>query len=187
MWPHKAALNSSHIFLVHFSSVQFSCSVMSDSLWPHELQHARAPCPSPTSGVYSNSCSSSWWCHPTISSSVVPFSSCPQSLPSSGSFPMSQLFAWGGQSTGISASMEQTLGSPMDCKEIQPVYPKGDQSWVFIGKTNVEAETPVLWPLYVKSWLIWKDPDAGKDWGQEEKGTTEDGITDSIDMSLSKL
>ena len=62
----------------------------------------------------------------------------------------------------------------MICKEIQPVYPKGDLSWVFIGRTDVEAETPVLWPPHAKSWLIWKDPDAGKDWGQEEKGTTED-------------
>ena len=79
-------------------SVQFSRSVMSDSLWPHESQHARPPCPSPTPRVYLNSCPSSWWCHPAISSSVIPFSSCPQSLPASGSFPMSQLFAWGGQS-----------------------------------------------------------------------------------------
>ena len=70
--------------------------------------------------------------------------------------------------------LEKTLESPLDCKEIQPVYPKGDQSWVFIGRTDVEAETPVLWPPDVKSWLIWKHPDAGKDWGQEEKGTTED-------------
>ena len=62
----------------------------------------------------------------------------------------------------------------MDCKKIQPVHPKGDQSWVFIGRTDVEAETPILWPSHVKNWLIWKDPDAGKDWGQEEKGTTED-------------
>ena len=77
---------------------------MSDSLWPHESQHARPPCPSPTPGVYSNSCPSSWWCHPAISSSVIPFSSCPQSLPASGSFPMSQLFTWGGQSIGVSAS-----------------------------------------------------------------------------------
>ena len=84
--------------------VQFSHSVMSDSLRPHESQHARPPCPSPTPRVYSNSCPSSRWCSPAISSSVVPFSSCPQSLPSSGSFPMSQLFAWGGQSIGISAS-----------------------------------------------------------------------------------
>ena len=83
--------------------VQFSHSVVSNSLWPHESQHARPPCPSPTPGVHSNSCPSSRWCHPDILSSVVPFSSCPQSLPASESFPMSQLFAWGGQSTGVSA------------------------------------------------------------------------------------
>ena len=70
--------------------------------------------------------------------------------------------------------LEKTPESPLDCKEIQPVHPKGDQSWVFIGRTDVEAETPTLWPPDGKSWLIWKDPDAGKDWGQEEKGTTED-------------
>ena len=84
-------------------SVQFSCSVVSDSLRPHESQHARPPCSSPTPGVHSDSCSSSWWCHPAISSSVIPFSSCPQSLPASESVPMSQLFTWGGQSTGVSA------------------------------------------------------------------------------------
>ena len=84
-------------------SVQFSCSVVSDSLQPHELQHARPPCPSPTPGVHPNSRPSSWWCHLAISSSVVPFSSCPQSLPTSESFSMSQLLAWGGQSTGVSA------------------------------------------------------------------------------------
>ena len=82
---------------------QFSRSVVSDSLWPHELQHARPPCPSLTPGVHSNSRPSSRWCHPAISSSVIPFSSCPQSLPASESFPMSQLFAWGGQSTAVSA------------------------------------------------------------------------------------
>ena len=70
--------------------------------------------------------------------------------------------------------LEKTLGSPLDCKEIQPVHPKGDQSWVFIGGTDIEAETPILWPPDAESWLIGKDPDAGKDWGQEEKGTTED-------------
>ena len=70
--------------------------------------------------------------------------------------------------------LEKTLESPLDCKEIQPVHPKGDQSWVFIGRTDVEAETPILWPPDAKSWLIGKDPDAGRDWGQEEKGTTED-------------
>ena len=85
-----------------FSSVQFSCSVVSDSLRPHESQHAGPPCPSPTPGVRSDSRPSSRWCHPAISFSVVPFS-CPQSLPASESFPMSQLFAWGGQSTGVSA------------------------------------------------------------------------------------
>ena len=84
-------------------SVQFSRSVVSDSLWPHELQHTRPPCPSPTPGVHSNSCPLSGWCHPAISSNVIPFSSCPQSLPTSESFPISQLFAWGGQSTGVSA------------------------------------------------------------------------------------
>ena len=84
-------------------NVQFSHSVVSDSLRPHESQHARPPCPSPTPGVHSDSGPSSQWCHPAISSSVVPFSSCPQSLPASESLPMSQLFAWGGQSTGVSA------------------------------------------------------------------------------------
>ena len=83
--------------------LQFSRSVVSNSLRPHEAQHTRPPCPLPTSGVHPNPCPSSWWCHPTISSSVVPFSSCPQSLPASGSFPMSQLFASGGQSIGVSA------------------------------------------------------------------------------------
>ena len=81
-----------------WDSVQLSCSVVSDSLWPHESQHIRPPCPSPTPGVYPNSCPLRRWCHPAISSAVVPFSSCPQSLPASGSFPMSQLFASGGQS-----------------------------------------------------------------------------------------
>ena len=85
-------------------SVQSSHSVMSDPLWPHGLQHARPPCPSSTPGVYSNSCPLSQWCHPTISSSVVPFSSCLQSFPASGSFPVSQVFTSGGQSIGASAS-----------------------------------------------------------------------------------
>ena len=96
-------------------SVQFSFVAQSNSLWPHESQHARPPCPSPTPGVYSNSCPSSRWCHPAISSSVIPFSSCPQSLPASGSFPMSQLFAWGGQTIGVSASA--------------PVPPTNTQDW----------------------------------------------------------
>ena len=99
----------------HISSVQFSLSVMSDSLQPHELQHARPPCPSPTPRVHSNSRPSSQWCHPAISSSVVPFSSCPQSLPASGSFPMSQLFTWGGQNTGVSV--------------LASLLPKNTQDW----------------------------------------------------------
>ena len=86
--------------------------------------------------------------------------------------------------------LEKTLESPLDCKEIQPVHPKGNQSWVFIGRTNTEAETPILWPLNAKNWLTGKDPDAGKDWGQE-KGTTEDEMVGwhhrLMDMSLCKL
>ena len=91
----------------------------------------------------------------------------------------------------LNCGLEKTLESPLDCKEIQLVHPKGAQSWVFIGRTDVEAETPILWPPDAKSWLIWKDPDAGKDWGQEEKGTTEDGwldgITDSVGTGLGGL
>ena len=87
--------------------------------------------------------------------------------------------------------LETTLESPLDCKEIQPVHPKENQSWIFTGRTDAEAETPILWPPDGKNWLTRKDPDAGEDWRQEEKGTTEDkwldGITDSLDMSLSKL
>ena len=101
LWPmFKVCITSLEVC---FSSVQFSRSVVSNSLWPHESQHTRPPCPPPTPGVYSNLCPSSRWCHPAISSSVIPFSSCPQSLPASGSFSMSQLFVWGGQSTGVSA------------------------------------------------------------------------------------
>ena len=103
-------------------SVQFSHSVVSDSLQPHRQQHARLPCPSPTPGVCSNSCPSCRWCHPTISSSVVPFSSCLQSFPASGSFPVSQLFASGGQSIGVSASAS--------------VLPVNIQDWFPLGWTN---------------------------------------------------
>ena len=97
--------------------VQFSRSVMSDSSQPHEVQRTRPPSPSPTLGVHSKSCPSSWWCNPAISSSVVPFSFCPQFLPASGSFPMSQLFAWGGQSTGVSASASVL---PMNTQDWSP-------------------------------------------------------------------
>ena len=85
--------------------------------------------------------------------------------------------------------LEKTLESPLDCKEIQPAHPQGNQSWIFIGRTDVEAETPLLWPPNVKNWPIWKDPDAGKDWRREEDDRVRrlDGITNSCDMSLSKL
>ena len=96
MTANKSGARSLLPDLLQFSSVQLSCSVLSDSLWPHESQHTRPPCPSPTPRVHSNSWTSSRWCHPAISSSVVPFSSCPQSLPASESFSMSQLFTWGG-------------------------------------------------------------------------------------------
>ena len=92
-----------HLSLASLCSVQFSRSVVCNSLWPHEPQHARPPCPSPTPVVYPNPCPSSWWCHPTISSAVIPFSFRLQSFPASGSFPMSHLFTWGGQNIGISA------------------------------------------------------------------------------------
>ena len=118
-------IQSSHSILktapwvsVQFISVQFSPSVMSDSFWPHESQHIRPPCPSPTPGVHSNSHSSSRWCHPAISSSVVPFSSCPQSLPASGYFPLSQLFTCGGQNTGVSPS---ALVLPMNTQDWSPL------------------------------------------------------------------
>ena len=110
---------------IHISSVQFSCSFVSDSLRPHESQHTRPPCPSPTLGVYSNPCPSSRWCHPAISSSVVPFSSCPQSFPASESFPMSQLFTWGGQSIGAAS----TSVLPMNTQDWSPL---GWTGWIFL-------------------------------------------------------
>ena len=97
------------------TSVQLSYSVVSDSLWPDELENARPPCPSPTPGLHSDSRPLSRWCHPAVSSSVVPFSSCPQSLPPSESFPVSQLFTWGGQTTGVSA--------------LASFFPKKSQGW----------------------------------------------------------
>ena len=115
---------------------QFSCSVMSDSLQPHESQHARPPCPSPTPGVHSNSRPSSRWCHPAISSSVVPFSSSPHSLPASESFPTSQLFAWGGQSTGVSA--------------LASFLPKNTQDWSpleWTGWISLQLTPSLSWIL----------------------------------------
>ena len=117
-----------------FSSV--SCSVVSDSLRPHESQHTRPPCPSPTPRVHSDSRPLSQWCHPAISSSVVPFSSCPQSLPASGSFPMSQLFAWGGQSIGISA-----LASFLP-KNTQDGSPSGWTGWLSLKSKDSQESSP---------------------------------------------
>ena len=123
-----------------FSSVQFICSVVSDSLWPHESQHTRPPCPSPTPGVHSDSCPWSRWCHPTISSSVVPFSSCPQSLPASESFPMSQHFASGGQSIGVSA-LASVL--PMNTQDLSPSEWTGWISLQSKGLSRVFSNTTV--------------------------------------------
>ena len=123
-----------------YSSVQFSRSVMSNSLRPHKLQHTRPPCPSPSPGVDSNSCPSSRWCHPAISSSVIPSSSCPQSLQASGSFPMSQLFAWGGQSTRVSVS---ALVLPMNTQDWCPL---GWTGWISLqskGLSRVFSNTTV--------------------------------------------
>ena len=125
---------------INFSSVQFSCSVMSNSLRPHESQHSRPPCPSPTPGVYPNSCPLSRWCHPTISPSVVPFSSCPQSLPASRYFPMSQLFAWGGQSIGVS-SLASVL--PMNTQDWSPLGWTGWTSLQFKGLSRVFSNTTI--------------------------------------------
>ena len=133
-----------------FSSVCHS--VMSDSLWPHEAQQARPPCPSPTPGVHPNPCPLSRWCHPTISSSVIPFSSCPQSF---------------------------------------PVHLKGYQSWVFIHRTDVEAETPILWPPDARADSLEKTLMLGKIEGRRRRGRQRmrwlDGIIHSMDMRLSKL
>ena len=125
---------------IDISSVQFSHSVVSDSLRPHELQHARPPCPSPTPGVHSDSRPLGQWCHPAISSSVVPFSSCPQSLPASGPFPMSQLFTWDGQSIGVSA-LASVL--PMNTQDWSPL---GWTSWTSLlskGLSRVFSNTTV--------------------------------------------
>ena len=125
---------------IALSSVQFSHSVVSDSLWPHESQHPRPSCPSPTPGVHSNSCPSSRWCHSVISSSVIPFSSCPQSLPASGSFPMSQLFTWGGHSIGVSASSSVL---PMNTQDWSPL---GWTGWISLqskGLSRVFSNTTV--------------------------------------------
>ena len=116
--------STANTITVQFSKIQLNCSVMSNSLWPHGLQHARLPCPSPTCEVCLNPCQLSWWCHPTISSSVIPLSSCPQSFSTSGSFPMSQFFIPGGQSIGASASVSVL---PMN---ILNWFPLGWTGWI---------------------------------------------------------
>ena len=168
--------------LPRISEVKWSGSVMSDSLQPHELQHTRPPCPSPTPGFHSDSGSLSQWCHPAISSSVVPFSYPLSIIKGNNAVFSSHVWMWELDYKESWAPrnwcfwtvvLEKALESRLDCKEIQPVHPKGDQSWILIGRNDAKAETPVLWPPDAKSWFIWKDSDAGKDWGQEEKGTTE--------------
>ena len=124
----------------NWNVVQFSRSVVSDSLRPNEPQHARPPCPSPTPGVHPNPCPLSWWCHPAISYSVVPFSFCTQSFPASGSFPMSQLFTWGGQSIGVSAS------APVLPMNTQDQSPLGWTGWISLqskGLSRVFSNTTV--------------------------------------------
>ena len=116
-----------------FSSVLFSCSVVPDSLWPHGLQHIGLPCPSPTSGAWSDLCPASWWCHPTISSSVIPFSSCLQSFLAWGSFSVSQFFASGAQSIGVSAS---TSVLPMN---IQDWFPLGLTGWISLQSKGLST------------------------------------------------
>ena len=144
-------------------SVQFTCSVVSDSLRPHGLQHARLPCPSPTPEAWSNSCPLSWWCYPTISSSVIPFSSCLHSFPASGSFPMGQFFTSGGQSVGVSVSVLVLLMNSQDW------FPLGWTGWISLpskGLSRVFSNTTVqkhqffdaqlsLWSnSHIHTWLL---------------------------------
>ena len=190
--------------LVQSSPVQFSCSVMSDSLQPHELQHTRPPCPSPTPRVYQNSCALSRWCHPAISSSVIPFSSCPQSLPASGSFPMSQLFAWGGQSIGVSASASVQFSSStanMSCdRKLNIRFNLSSRSLGTHWRDNRQCD--LFWQWLLCSWIcfdwprsywlghlichiscyvfqMWENTDIYLNWL--------DSMTESMHMSLSKL
>ena len=134
---HARKLISSLLFPKGFRFNSLSCSVMFDSLQPHGLQHTRFPCPSPTPRAYSNSCPSSWWCHPTISSSVIPFSSCLQSCPASESFQISHLFASGGQSIGVSASASVL---PMN---IQNWFPLRWTGWISLLSKGLFSNTTV--------------------------------------------
>ena len=139
---HKTWLVWRHLntYSVQFSSVHFSRLVVSDSLWRHESQQDKPPCPSPTPGVYPNSGPSSWWCHPGKSCSVVPFSSCTQSFPASESFPMSQLFTWGGQSIRVSASASVL---PMNTQDWTPLEWTGWISLQSKGLSRVFSNTTV--------------------------------------------
>ena len=164
LWPNYL-LKASPPNIITFSSVQFSCSVVSDSLQPHVLQHARPPCPSPAPGVHPSSCPLSRWCHPTISASVVPLSSCLQSFPASGSFQMSQFFTSDGQSIGVSAS---TSALPMNTQDQSPL---GWTDWislqskglsrVFYNNTILKNQffsaQPSLWSnSHIWTWLLEK-------------------------------
>ena len=135
-----SSLSDLYVSYTHNTQPSVQSLSLSDSLRPHELQHARPPCPSPTPGIYSNSHPSSWWCHPAISSSVVPFSSCPQSLPASGSFQMSQLFAWGDQRIGVSASASVL---PMNSQDWSPLRWTGWISLQSKGLSRVFSNTTV--------------------------------------------
>ena len=161
----KPALLHKRPILLPTLSVQFSRSVVSDSLRPHELQHTRPPCPSPTPGAYSNPCPLSRWCYPAISSSVIPFSSCPQSFPALQSFQMSQLFASGGQTIGVSAS---TSVPPMNTQDWSPL---GQTGWISLqskrpsrvfSNTAVQkhqffSTQPSLWSnCHIRTWLLGK-------------------------------
>ena len=161
----------------------FSHSVMSDSLWSHGLQHDRLRCPSLSPGVCPNLCTLSQWCHPTVSSSVAPYSSCPQSSPASGSFPVSSRIAsqvffsypfQGSRQETFSLICHQPnipqYSTSKDSKEIKPVNPKGNQPWIFKGCWSWSSNT---WSPDVNSWPTGKEIDTEKDWGQKEMGVTE--------------
>ena len=174
-------------------SVQFSHSVMSDSLQPHESHHARPPCPSPTPGVHSNSRPLSRWCHPAISSSVVPFSSCLQSLPASESFPMSQLFAWGGQSTRVSASasflpkntqdrsLEWTGWISLQSKGLSRVFSNTTvQKHQFFG-----AQFSSQSNSHIHTVLAWTNSHAKETfWGDNFTSTTLHNLSEPVSLSM---
>ena len=173
LWVTKVVMCSLEGKCFYFStSVEFRCSVMSNSLRPHELQHARPPCPSPTPRVHPNPCPSSWWCDPTITSSVIHFSSCPQSLPASGSLPMSQLFSWGGQSIRVSAS---TSVLPMNTQDWSPL---GWTGWISLqskGLSRVFSNTTVQMHQFFGAQLSSQSNSHIHTWPQEKPQAWLDG------------